>query len=258
MISWLRTLPDALVFLAIVGPILVLTLGACLVPGRFRREPSESNSEGFDAFLAVASAAAVLLAFSLVQVDTATRAIDDAVSKEAAAINSADRVLIRYGSTDLMAVRPMLLDYGRKIVEDEWPRLSHGDRSASADEAYTAISKKVRATEPTTPRQQAMYGEMLRYLDDMADLREQRINGASNGLPGLFWIATGLMVLIMILLAVRLEPRADRLWTTGAIAGAIGVLLSMIVVIDAPYHGDASAVTADAIWRAMDQMTKRI
>lgn len=256
MIAWLRDLPDTLVFVAVVAPVVLLTLGALRLQTRSAKEGEES-SEGFDSFLAVASAAAVLLAFSLVQVDSATHATDEAVSKEAAAINSTDRVLTRYGDPQMTALRPILLDYANAIVGDEWPRLALGERSVKVDELYTALSKSARIAEPTTPRQQTMYSEILKYLDDLADLREQRISAANNGLPTMFWIAVGMMFLLMLILVARLEPRTERLWTTGAIAGAIGVLLAVIIVVEAPFHGESNSVTSDAIQRAVEQMTKR-
>jgi hypothetical protein len=97
----------------------------------------------------------------------------------------------------------------------------------------------------------------LKYLDDVADLREQRINAANNGLPTLFWGAIAAIIGLMLALVARMEPRAERLWTTGIVISVISILISLVIIVDAPFHGEANSVGADAIGRAIQQMTAR-
>lgn len=257
LVDWLRRLPDMWILLIVLGSIVGMTVLAIRLRIPLVEAQGEVNSEAFDSFLSVASATAVLLAFSLVQADATVRATEDAVSKEAAAINSAHRLLFRYDDPRAAPALAGLKGYTAALIEDEWPRLERGGRSVTADRLYAEITRITRAVEPTSPRQQAMYAEALRYLDDVADLREQRINTANTSLPSLFWLATGLMIAFMILLAARMEPRVERLWTTGAISGVVAVLLFLVMVVDAPFHGESNSVSLDALRRTAQQLDKR-
>jgi len=257
LVDWLRRLPDMWILLIVLGSIVGMTVLAIRLRIPLVEAQGEVNSEAFDSFLSVASATAVLLAFSLVQADATVRATEDAVSKEAAAINSAHRLLFRYDDPRAAPALGGLKGYTAALIEDEWPRLERGGRSDKADRLYAEITRITRAVEPTSPRQQAMYAEALKYLDDIADLREQRINTANTSLPSLFWFATGLMIAFMILLAARMEPRVERLWTTGAISGVVAVLLFLVMVVDAPFHGESNSVSLDALRRTAQQLDKR-
>jgi hypothetical protein len=257
LVDWLRRLPDLWILVIVLGTIVGLTVLAIRVRIPIGGDQGEVNSEAFDSFLAVASATAVLLAFSLVQADATVRATEDAVSREAAAINSAHRLLFRYQDPRTAPALGGLKAYTAALIDDEWPRLERGGRSDRADRIYADVSRSIRDVEPSSPRQQAMYAEALKYLDDVADLREQRINTANTSLPSLFWVATGLMIAFMILLAARMEPRVERLWTTGAISGVVAVLLFLVMVVDAPFHGESNSVSLDALRRAAQQIDKR-
>jgi hypothetical protein len=257
LVDWIRRLPDMWILIVVLGTVMGLTVLAVRVRIPRGEDQAEINSEGFDSFLAAASATAVLLAFSLVQADATVRATEDAVSKEAAAINSAHRVLFRYEDPRTLPVLEGLKAYIAALIDDEWPRLERGGRSDKADQLYADISRAMRAMEPTSHRQQTMYAEALQYLDDVADLREERINAANTSLPSLFWLATGLLIAFMILLAACMQPRVERLWTTGAISGVVAVLLFLVMVVDAPFHGESNSVSLDALKRAAQQMDKR-
>ncbi len=223
---------------------------------RFRKKPDESTYEIMDAFIAVASAAAVVLAFSLVQVDTNLSKVDDNITKEANAINALDRAFLRMGNPKLEAARKPLMEYAIAIVKDEWPLLTERDRSEKVDELYRSLSVTLRGAEPVTQREIAIFGEALRAIDQMGDYREQRINSAASGLSSLFWKSIVGIFFLLMLIALHTDPTRRRLWSMIAISATLGVLLALVVILDSPFAGE-STLEADAIERVMGVMNSR-
>lgn len=256
--AWLHLLPDFLVFPVVVLPFAAAVAAAPHLRHRFfpRTTPPPLNSEYMDAFIALASSAAVLLTFSLVQAESVLRHVEDQVAKEAATLNDLDRTLTRYGDAKITALRPLLMSYGNLLVTGEWPLLADGHRSHEADTAYAQVSKHLRQIEPESHRQQIMFAEALKQIDDLSDLRDERIDAAQVTLPGIYWFTTLMMLGLMVVVAARNEPNRDRAWITTTVAVAIGLLASLVIIFDAPFQGSGS-ISAHPFAEAMDQMRER-
>ena len=154
-------------FCATAGPrdlavtVVVVTALAMAAPhvGRHALRLPENKDRGdaaFDAYKAIMSMVGVVLAFSLVQANGVLHEVGSLVGKEAAALEATDRVLLRIGKPEWVALRPGLAIYAQTLIEKEWPLLSTGQRSDAADNAYTAVSKAARGIPPDDARQQAM------------------------------------------------------------------------------------------------------
>lgn len=242
MLNLLHRLPD----LAILGVVLsIIVLIAVYLPVLSRRlfnyEISKEGDEAaFDAFKAVMAMIGVVLAFSLVQADSNLRSIEVTVEKEANALAATDRILMRIGRPDFAAARPLVAAYGKAVVEDEWPKLAQGARSDAADKAYNALSRTARALGPDTPREQAMYNELLKNLDDLAEYREAIVADADMHLPDFFWITVSGLMLIGFGLALLTQPTLSRRVGLGATAGAVALLLTFVIIVDVPFEGQTS------------------
>jgi hypothetical protein len=260
MTDWLNRLPDFGVFAVLIIPSVLAMVAASLLGQRIRRrypaKPDESSFEIMDAFIAVASAAAVVLAFSLVQVDTNLSKVSDNISKEANAINALDRALLRLGNPGLETARKPLMEYAMAIVKDEWPLLAERDRSERVDEIFRSISVIVRAAEPNSAREIAIFNEALRAMDQMVDYREQRINSAASGLSALFWKAILGIFGLLVVIAYHTDPTRRRVWSMVSISATLSVLLALVVILDSPFTGETT-LDADAFEHVMGVMNAR-
>lgn len=242
LLSHLHHLPD----LAILSMVVFVVTGLVMIApfvGRWGlrlRQDANRSSAALDAFKAVMAMTGVVLAFALVQANANLNAISGLVAKEGAALSTADRVLLRSGNPQLAALRPSLAAYGQSIVDEEWPALAEADRSEATDDAYNALSKQARSVSPADARQQAMYAELLKSLDDLADLREQRIAESEADLPDFFWItALGLLGVGLVLALLAADTLATSV-SLGATAAAIALLMSFVIIVDQPFEGDTS------------------
>jgi hypothetical protein len=248
--------------LAILAWVVVVLTGVAMLAPQFGRralrwgEDRVREDAAFDGYKAVASMIGVVLAFSLVQANGVLRSLDDVVAKEAATISTTDRVLQRIGQPQLGDLRPALAAYGQSIVNDEWPRLALGQRNPATDDAFAVVSKAIRSATPTDSRQQAMYNELLRNLDNLADLREQIVAATDEGLPHFFWITVlGLMVVCGGLAAVS-GAGLSRAVGLGGPATAIALLLAFVIIVDKPFEGETS-VKPTAIVKMLVLMSHR-
>src|SRR5258708_16037697 len=91
----------------------------------------------------VISFTALILAFSLVQVQANLRKTEELVAKEAGQIDFLDRQLLRYGDPKVADLRTLLWDYANAILQDEWPGLKHGIASARTAQAVRPLNGSV-------------------------------------------------------------------------------------------------------------------
>jgi hypothetical protein len=252
MLELLHMIPDLVVLPLIVAVLAAIAMLAPHAGHRvFRIRSNAARDEGaFDAYKAIMAMVGVVLAFSLVQVNGNLRSAETLVAREASAFAQVDRTLLRFGSDAAMSTRPLLAAYGRSRVDDEWPGLGHGARNATTDIRYTALSRVARALEPMQGRQQAMYSELLKGLDDLAETREMVLQDAETALPAFFWWVTNGFLVLALALAVLCDPTLNRAVGLGASAAAIGLLLAFVIIIDEPYQGETS-VTPLAIQRTL-------
>ena len=235
--------------------VTTLTILAMLAPHIGRRvfrlpESEDRDSASFDAYKAVMSMIGVVLAFSLVQANNNLRSVETTVAKEGVAITSTDRVLLRIGKPELTAFRPLLAAYGKTIVDDEWPILASGERSQAVDDAYGVLSTKIRSIGPDDARQQSMYNELLKNLDDLSDLREEALADSDFGLPRFFWITICCFLALGMGLAALTTNGLSRTVGVGATAGAVALLLAFVIIVDLPFEGETS-VSPRAIQNAL-------
>jgi hypothetical protein len=252
---WLHHHSNITILIFTVTAISSLAMIAPFV-GRFLlRLSGHSVRDGatFDAFKTLMTTVGVVLAFSLVQANKNLQEVDALVNKEGVALMTTDRILLRLGKPEFAALRPELAAYGGSLLHAEWPLLKDGQRNAETDEAYGALSKSIRSIGPDDARQQSMYAELLKHLDDLADIREQILGDADDddlALPDFFWITIAALLTLGWGMALLCEPSFNRTIGLGASAATVALLLGFVMIVDKPFEGETS-VSPKSIERAL-------
>jgi hypothetical protein len=162
------------------------------------------------------------------------------VANEASSINQLDRLMLRFSDGKLEDARAKLLIYARSIVDEEWKVLPKGTGSDVTRAAFAPLARAVFATEPTPGRQTTIYSEMVRKLDDIAEMREMRIDNASVALPSVFWRVTIALYLVLAVMVCLIEQSVARTLALSAQVAAISSLLGMVFINDRPFLGGTS------------------
>jgi len=197
----------------------------------------------------VISFLAIVLGFSLVNAQSNLRTVETHVATEASAINQMDRLLLRYGDPKVAAMRPLLMNYAQSIVHDEWPLLEKGQAhvlDSKASPTFGQLARTVYAIEPTPGRQTEIYNLMLAQVDSIAEMRAQRIQDAQTRLPAAFWQIIIALFVLLIVLALLIEPTVGRAIAVGGQALAVALLLSLVFIYNVPFKGQ-TALQPDAI-----------
>jgi hypothetical protein len=249
----LYALPDdaiiALSVAAVAGATAVALL-VCRHVVRLRVTPEQSGVI-WDAYRAVVSLTALVLAFSLVQAQTNLRNVEAGLRREAAALLEADHEILRLGGDAAAGLRRALQDYGRAILSDEWPRLTSGGRSPQVDGILVGLLHAARGIEQASLPAPPHRGELMRQLDQLSDLREERITSATLRLPRAFWRATGALVVVTVVLAGAMPWTARHLLSVFLVSAALAVLAALVAIVDVPFRGE-SAVRPTELRRALD------
>jgi len=199
---------------------------------------------------------ALIIAFSLVQAVATYKATEHIVRQEAVRINNLDRLLIRYGNPELETVRVALRTYAQSIVTDEWPEMDSGHMSPKTDALFKPVSKGVIEIKPANPREVAIYNEMLKISDSLADSRNDRLDAAEFAIPGIFW----LLIAALLLLKTVLSAYADRSRSSDIVLAvqmaAFSSLLALTFSFDEPLKGEA-AIKPEPIIEVIQTITKR-
>jgi hypothetical protein len=258
LISTLQHLPDWAVYVSLVSPATALAAAAPLIGRKVLRiSPEDDRSRGaIEAFKAIVASLGFLLAFTLVQAQGTLQSLEKTVAQEAAALNTIDRSLLRYGSDDFIDLRASLHELVARILTSEWPALASGQRDTRAEAIVDLLSRRIRTTEATSPRQQSLQNELVAKLDEFTDRREELINGINAELPNLFWNTVGALLGVMGCLALCVTPTWERVMTLSGVTAASMLILSLIVITDAPFAGGAP-VSAGPIEKVARLITAR-
>jgi len=82
-----------------------------------------------------------------------------------------------------------------------------------------------------------MYGELLKQMDDLSELREQVIEASDISLPNFFWITTAGLLIVALGLASATSDSLKQRVAVAATAAAVALLLTFVIIIDRPFEG---------------------
>jgi hypothetical protein len=248
MIDWFHTLPNA-----VIGLLIGLTaiIGCIVAPVYIRRrlkwEVSGDVAKGAEeAFKITASMTMALLAFSLVQVQSLHRSVEDLAARESTIILKVSRALGAFDDPAGIALRGQVQAYARSVVTDEWPLLARGERSEKTTSLLAGVVKGAGQLQPATPAQQIALSEVRGGLTQVVDVREARLAATSLSLAPYFWGAIGAVLVILVVIGWFQGPLPKLIVYVGGVTMAISILLTLLIAASGIFAGE-SRVTPTAL-----------
>lgn len=260
--NFLKSLSDAQVLILMPAAACMLLWILTAVFRRFQKHLRlvEYDSDILDtATQNTMSGAYVVLGFVLVLAMTTVSDLDSAVSKEATAIKSLERLLVLDGSTGAMRTRDLLVAYGGSLVKDEWPVLKEGRGSLPTSDALQKLFLSLDELSPTSAKDAVLYSKILEQADKVAELRNSRILNVQSNLPGIFYTVSLVSMLGVIVIAALRLIEATPIRSLALVVQLImlTLMLSAIVIMDLPYLGDTVS-SPDAIETALRSIQSRV
>ena len=220
--------------------------------------PSEESTHlGYSLFSPLAGCSGLLIGFLLNQAQTNLREIKSIVSAEAGRINNLDRLLTRYGDIGTLEIRDEIFSYIDSIIEEEWNTIGNGQGSHKTHMLWRNISKKIMKLDPQTNRQTAIYADIIKKSEEVAESREMRIERATDKLPQLFWVVIGLCIMALTAVNTLFLPLDSYTLGLKILPILFGALISLLVITDQPFRGQTS-IQPDALRKILISIKSRV
>jgi hypothetical protein len=200
----------------------------------------------------------LLLAFMAVSVWDSFKAADASALNEATAVAMLGRDLGSYTGTQApvaKVARGKLREYGRCVVDDEWPLLARGESNPKCLDTLNELFLDVAEIDPKTMRGQVVLGEIWARVNEISRYRRERLQSSRSSVPFVLWLAV-LTGTVMTLGAAFLLPRTafGRMMILMLSVG-FGIVFFFIIDMDKPFTG-ADRVQPDALTRVLRNMDR--
>jgi hypothetical protein len=182
---------------------------------------------------------AVLLGFTAIIVWGQYRSAQEGVEREANALADLYRDAEVFPPEVRDQLEGRLRNYGRLVVEKEWPAMAVGKSSSETWETYNQLWRTYHEFKPQDDHQRAWYAESLQRLNVLADQRRNRLLSIRSGLPGIIWAVLfgGAAITIAFSFFFGLQnARAQGLMVAG-LTLTIGIVLLSIIALEHPFAG---------------------
>ncbi len=237
--------------------IVIAELICAVLPTLAPFEHSEHKLRlGLALFSPIGASVGVLIGFLLNQAHANINQITSAVATEAGQINNLDRLLLRFGDQFSLEIRAKLSGYLDSIIRDEWPELKVERGSNKTHLKWRTISQQLFKLDPKTPKQIAIYSDILVLSENISESRESRIDRSSQKLPTIFWV-TMLLLLIAICSINLLVLASDELpFGVAIFPGVFGAMLGLLVIFDQPFKG-SNSIKSTSLEKVADSISTR-
>jgi hypothetical protein len=149
-----------------------------------------------------------------------------------------------------------LVHFAKLVITDEYPAMARMQLSPATERAMIQVRGELQHIKPETLQEQILYTKLLRDLESLSKMRQERLADMESSLPGIFWGALIVGVIITIFFSILLG--AEKFWLhsllTSMLAVILGTTFFLIIELDYPFMGKLSAkpVSYIAMLQAVD------
>ena len=116
--------------------------------------------------------------------------------------------------------------------------------SLMAEQAMDKLRIEILHINPQNRQEQILYTKLLKDLENLAKFREERLANLESSLPGIFWGALIVGVIITMTFSALLGG-PENFWLHALLASMLAVILAttifLIIELDYPFTGSLSA-----------------
>ena len=230
-----------------------------VVMTRFIPFETTENSRrlGLALFSPIGASVGVLIGFLLNQAHSNINQITSLAATEASQINNLDRLLLRFGDHMSLDIRNKLKGYLESIIRDEWPELNQERGSNKTHMKWRNISQELFKLDPQTPKQIAIYSDILVLSEQVSESRESRIDRSSHKLPKVFWFAMLILLAAICSISLLVHTGDGAPFGIGIFPIVFGAMIGLLVIFDQPFKG-SNAVKSTALEKVYESICTRV
>ena len=114
----------------------------------------------------------------------------------------------------------------------------------------------ITAITPAPGRQTTLYAEMLKSLDFITELREERLDSVHVALPSVYWDVVFFAMIVLMVAASAIQRTPFRTLLLAGQAAFLGAIIGVVFITDHPFKGQTSVGT-NAMDKAIAMMKAR-
>lgn len=222
---------------------LVVTGSAILQHGFKRRIGSKTIKElhevGGHYMTSIGTLYAVLL--GLIVVDASSK-FNEAKNNSQ---NEANALYEVYALADRMPFKPRLMirstihRYTSEVMDNEWDLMSRNQSSQTARDLFRTLMEEIKAIEPVSENQKAVYQTLLTSFIGALEFRRGRLNFSQYAIPDVEWFSliSGGVITIVFTFFFALENHRIQAVMTAMVAFVLAVNLYLAYLFSTPYSG---------------------
>lgn len=218
------------------------------------RADTDAQSTIYDVAKLIGGVIGLFMLFSLTQGMNYYRSAEIATYKEAGDLLQLDHALAGIPAMQGEPARRALHEYGRLLVEREWPAMRHLRGSEHAEHGLERLQHAVSEVLSGAPEAAALRS-VQKNFEDIEDDRTTRIGAAESGVPtALWWTLAGMFGLLAISLFF-MAPDKVQFRIFALYLASLSMLAALLFMVDGPYRGSFS-VSPSPVQHALARMLK--
>jgi hypothetical protein len=210
---------------------------------------------GAGIFAFLGTAFAVILAFVVL---AAFQSFNDAKSgaeEEATTVLQISRTAEFFPPAERDPLEGVLICYARNVINEDWPAMNEGHRSAVVQTWVNAFQGGLKGLEPKTEAQKAAFLQLLGQQDKRTDARGTRLAEGNRAIPAPVWFFLGLGAFITVAFALFFADRREGFIVQASLIAAITALvvsgLLLVWFLDHPYENSSGSIKPDEMEREL-------
>jgi ABC-type multidrug transport system fused ATPase/permease subunit len=240
----LYRIPSLLLGLLVVGGAVAFSMLGLLIVRRFiSHNKLRTHHDVADPILgALAAIYAVLIAFVVVTVWQGFDKSNANVQQEANCLADVYRDSEAFAPDFHQRAGDVLRAYRQAIIDSEWKTMTRGEMSPEVETLMRKLWALYVVYQPRTPTEQSFFDESVRKLNQLRELRRQRIMDSRTGIEPLLWFVlfAGGLSTIAFTFFFGAENLRAQLGMVTLLAITISLILFTIMSLDFPFTGSVS------------------
>lgn len=165
--------------------------------------------------------------------------VEKSIMAEGTAVFALFRNVTAYPEEARNPLQESLRDYTQFVIDNEWPQMRHGKHAEGGMQLINGLQQQITAFEPKTSGQHILHAETTKQFYEFLEFRAERLYNATSGIPEIMWfvVLLGAFLTIFLVWLFNMSLIA-QLFLGGLLSFFIGIMVSLIMVLDRPLRGD--------------------
>jgi hypothetical protein len=165
--------------------------------------------------------------------------VEKSIMAEGAAVIALFRNVTAYPEEARVPLQLLLRDYTQSVIDTDWPQMRHGEVPRGGMELINRLQQQITGFEPKTSGQYILHAETTKQFYEFLEFKAERRYNAGAGIPEIMWFVVLLGAFLSIFLVWLFNMSLiAQLFLGGLLSFFIGIMVSLIMVLDRPLRGD--------------------